>query len=202
MAFNAGALLSWLGHWVILGIFLVMLAETGLLAGCLLPGDSLLLTAGVMCASGRLPVGWVVGAACAGAVLGTQAGYLLGRRFGPRLRSRRHAGAAFAHTEALLARAGLRRAIIGARFVPVVRTAIGPVAGMLGVPARFFLLWQAAGAVLWAAGTTLLAYGAGRAVPGIGPWINDAVTASALLIPVSWAVRAIRKRHISGKVEA
>jgi hypothetical protein len=44
MAFNAGALLTWLGHWVILGIFVVMLAETGLLAGCLLPGDSLLLT--------------------------------------------------------------------------------------------------------------------------------------------------------------
>jgi membrane-associated protein len=86
--------------------------------------------------------------------------------------------------------------------VPVARTAIGPVAGMLGVPARFFLLWQAAGAVLWAAGITLLAYGAGRAVPGIGPWINDAVTASVRLIPVSWAVRAVRRRHISGKVEA
>jgi membrane-associated protein len=116
------------------------------------------------------------------------------RPAGSRLRSRRHAAAAFGRTEALLARAGRRRAIIGARF--------GPVAGMLGVPARFFLLWQAAGALLWTAGTTLLAYGAGRAVPGIGTWINGAVTASVLLIPAAGAIRAVRSRHISGKVDA
>jgi membrane-associated protein len=163
------------------GVFLVLFVETGLLVGFFLPGDSLLFTAGLLTATGagslHLSLPWVLVAAVAGAVLGAQTGFVVGRRAGPplleRSRSRRlRAGAERAGE--YLERYGHRKAIVLARFVPIVRTVLNPLAGAVGVPARVFLVWQTLGGAVWAIGLTLAGHvlgtlrSRGRPVPAAG----------------------------------
>ena len=143
----------WLASLGALGVFVVVSAETGLLAGFFLPGDSLLFTAGLYRSAGttttvHLSLGPVLLAAVAGALAGAQTGFWLGRRGGRALLARGrsrwlHRGAD--RTAQLLARYGRARAIVLARFIPVVRTVLNPLAGMLDVPARTFTLWQVIG---------------------------------------------------------
>src|SRR5262249_28319214 len=76
-----------------------------------------------------------------------------------------------ARADQLLARYGHARAIVLARFIPVVRTVLNPLAGMLDVPARTFTLWQVIGGVVWAAGITLAGYLLGASVPGIDQYL-------------------------------
>ncbi|WP_240802581.1 DedA family protein [Streptomyces sp. A0642] len=196
---DAGSLLSTFGA---LGIAVVLFAETGLLAGFFLPGDSLLFTAGLLCVPGTHgPVGLslpqVLTAATAGALLGAQTGYWIGRRGGRALLARGGAerlrqGAARA--EGLLARYGHGRAIVLARFVPVVRTVLNPLAGALGVPVRSFTLWQAVGGVAWTAGLVLAGYGLGASVPNVDRYLLPivAVVVAVSLIPL--AAELVRSR--------
>lgn len=138
---DATSLLSSFGA---IGIAVVMFAETGLLIGFFLPGDSLLFTAGLLSVSGasdvvHLSLWQVLIASLAGALLGAQAGYLIGRRGGTALlaRSRNrklHQGAERAAE--LLERYGHAKAVVLGRFIPVVRTVLNPLAGALNVPAR------------------------------------------------------------------
>jgi membrane-associated protein len=147
---DAQSLLTTFG---VLGVGVVTFAETGLLIGFFLPGDSLLFTAGLLCTGGgtghgvHLSLGPLLVTAAVGALAGAQCGYLLGRRAGGTLLTRSksarlHEGAQRA--EELLDRYGHAKAIVLARFVPVVRTVLNPLAGVLGVPARTFTLWQVA----------------------------------------------------------
>src|ERR1700712_2305698 len=142
-------------------VFLVLFAETGLLIGFFLPGDSLLFTAGVLTATsagatGHLPLVPTLLCAAAGALLGAQCGYLIGVRAGRPLLARGNARvrAAATRTEATLERYGVAKALVLSRFVPVVRTVVSPVAGALGIPARTFLAWQVVGGLLWSLGVT------------------------------------------------
>ncbi|GEP39652.1 hypothetical protein NPS01_33150 [Nocardioides psychrotolerans] len=137
----------------------IVFAETGLLLGFFLPGDSLLFTVGILVATGvvhlPLPLPLPLVAAClfAAAAAGDQVGYLLGRRFGPRLFdradsrlfSRSHAERA----EAFFAKHG-PKAVILARFLPVVRTFTPVVAGVARMPRGSFSLFNLAGAAMWA----------------------------------------------------
>jgi membrane-associated protein len=173
---DAGSLLSAFGA---LGVAVVLFAETGLLVGFFLPGDSLLFTAGLLCAGGshgpvHLSLPQVLAAAVLGALAGAQAGYWIGRRGGrallARSRAKRlHEGAARA--EELLA-----------RFVPVVRTVLNPLAGALGVPARVFTVWQVVGGLVWTVGLVLAGYGLGSSVPNVDRYLLPIV---ALVVIVS-----------------
>ncbi|MFD4553001.1 DedA family protein [Streptomyces sp. NPDC058469] len=185
-----------------LGVFAVLFAETGLLIGFFLPGDSLLFTAGLLCttttAGVHLSLPAVLAAAAAGALLGAQTGYLIGRRAGRPLleRSRNinlRRGAARA--EELLARYGHGKAIVLARFVPVVRTVLNPLAGALGVPARTFTVWQVAGGLLWSLGVTLAGYLLGSTVPSVDKYLLPAVALMVIvsLIPVVLELRRHRR---------
>ncbi|KUN79490.1 hypothetical protein AQJ66_28610 [Streptomyces bungoensis] len=181
---------SLLAAFGVLGVGVVLFAETGLLIGFFLPGDSLLFTAGLLCTgtSGRsvhLSLGPLLVAAAVGALAGAQCGYLLGRRAGgallARSRSARlHEGAARA--EELLERYGHAKAIVLARFVPVVRTVLNPLAGALGVPARAFTLWQTVGGLVWSLGLTLAGYALGSAIPNVDTYLLPLV---ALIVAVS-----------------
>ena len=132
------------------GVFLVLFAETGLLIGFFLPGDSLLFTAGLLCTttatgSVHLNVGAVLPAAAAGALLGAQAGFYLGKRGGRPLLARssnKHLQRGVDRAEEILDQYGHGKAIVLARFIPVVRTVLNPLAGILEVPTRTFVLWQ------------------------------------------------------------
>ncbi|MDQ1741663.1 MAG: rane-associated protein [Pseudonocardiales bacterium] len=194
---------SLLSSFGALGVGVVLFAETGLLIGFFLPGDSLLFTAGVLAAAPasaalHLPLGWVLVAAVAGACLGAQAGYLLGRRAGPALfvsstRPRLLEGRERAAR--LLARYGYARAIVLARFVPVVRTVLNPVAGIVGIPARTFTLWQLLGGVLWSVGVTLAGFWLGSSISNVDHYllpIIALIVAVSLLPLVAEAVRARR----------
>src|SRR3954454_16948360 len=154
-------------------VFLVLFAETGLLVGFFLPGDSLLFTAGLLCTTSadarvHLSLPDVLVSAIAGALLGAQTGYLIGRRAGPALldrpdRPRLHQ--AVVRARETLEHYGTGKAIVLARFIPLVRTVLNPLAGTVGVPARQFTLWQTTGGVVWAGGVTLAGYALGTRIP-------------------------------------
>jgi membrane-associated protein len=198
-ALDPRSLLSALGA---LGVFLILFAETGLLVGFFLPGDSLLFTAGLLCTTGatarvHLSLPTVLVAAAAGALIGAQVGYLLGRRVGPRLldrpdRPRLQQGVHRAR--AALDRYGSAKAIVLARFIPLVRTVLNPLAGTVGVPVRTFTAWQMAGGLLWSLGVTLAGYALGSRIPNVDRYLLPivAVIVVASLIPV--ALELLRSR--------
>ncbi|KAB7848598.1 DedA family protein [Streptomyces mobaraensis NBRC 13819 = DSM 40847] len=181
---------SLLAAFGVLGVGVVMFAETGLLVGFFLPGDSLLFTAGLLCAGApgaavRLSLGPLLATAVVGVLAGSQCGYLIGRKAGGTLLARSrsprlHEGAERA--EALLARYGHAKAITLARFVPVVRTVLNPLAGTLRVPVGTFTLWQAVSGVVWTVGLTLAGYGLGSSVPDVDRCLLPLV---ALIVAVS-----------------
>ncbi|MEV8098744.1 DedA family protein [Kitasatospora sp. NPDC085879] len=197
---DAGSLLGAFGA---LGIAVVLFAETGLLVGFFLPGDSLLFTAGLLAAPGaggtvRLDLGQVLAAAVAGALLGAQTGFLIGRRGGrallQRSRSRKlHEGAERA--ERLLARYGHGKAVVLARFVPVVRTVLNPVAGALGVGTRTFTLWQTVGGLVWTVGLVLAGYALGSSVPNVDRYLLPMVAAVVLVSLTPLLVEVLRSRR-------
>ncbi|MER6786059.1 DedA family protein [Streptomyces sp. NPDC000658] len=196
---DARSLLSAFG---VLGVGVVLFAETGLLIGFFLPGDSLLFTAGLLCTGGdrglRLSLAPLLVAAAVGALAGAQCGYLLGRRAGGSLlarsrSSRLHEGAR--HADELLERYGYAKAILLARFVPVVRTVLNPMAGALRVPLRTFTVWQVAGGLVWSLGLTLAGYALGSSVPNVDRYLLPivAVIVAVSLIPVASEVYRSRR---------
>jgi membrane-associated protein len=196
---DAGSLLSAFGA---LGIAFVLFAETGLLVGFFLPGDSLLFTAGLLCVPGvngsvHLSLPQVLVAAVAGALLGAQTGFWIGRRGGravlARSRSRKiREGAESA--QRLLSRYGHAKAIVLARFVPVVRTVLNPLAGMLEVPARTFALYQVAGGLVWTVGLVLAGYGLGSSVPNVDRYLLPLVALVVLISLIPLAAEVLRSR--------
>jgi membrane-associated protein len=156
-----------------LGLLLVIFAETGLLIGFFLPGDSLLVLAGLFCAVDHPPVHlnlWVilVGLFLA-AVVGAQLGYFIGRKVGPplfnrpesRLFKREYVEKAQHYFDKYGA-----KTIVVARFIPVVRTFANPVAGVARMKARTFAIYNVIGALLWVIGVTMLGYILGKTFPG------------------------------------
>ncbi|MFI5976179.1 DedA family protein [Streptomyces sp. NPDC051452] len=184
---DAQSLLSAFG---VLGVGVVLFAETGLLVGFFLPGDSLLFTAGLLCTNTadravHLSLVPLLAAAVVGALAGAQCGYLIGRRGGgallARSRSQRlHEGAKRA--EELLERYGYAKAIVLARFIPVVRTVLNPLAGVLEVPVRTFTLWQVVGGLVWSVGVTLAGYALGSSIPNVDRYLLPLI---ALIVVVS-----------------
>jgi membrane-associated protein len=187
----------------VLGVGAVMFAETGLLIGFFLPGDSLLFTAGLLCTGSadrgvRLSLAPLLAAAVVGALAGAQCGYLLGRRAGgallARSRSQRlHDGARRA--EELLERYGLAKAVVLARFVPVVRTVLNPMAGALGVPLRTFTVWQVVGGLVWSIGLTLAGYALGSSVPDIDRYLLPVVALIVVVSLIPLAAEVLRSRR-------
>jgi membrane-associated protein len=198
-ALDPRSLLSGLGA---LGVFLILFAETGLLIGFFLPGDSLLFTAGLLCttsatASVHLSLPVVLIAAATGAILGAQVGYLIGRRAGPRLLDRPDRPRmqdAVNRSRVALDRYGHGKAIVLARFIPLVRTVLNPMAGTVGVPLRVFTLWQVVGGLIWSIGLTLAGYALGSRIPNVDKYLLPIVAVIILvsLIPVALEVRRSR----------
>ncbi len=149
-------LLYAMGPAALLLIMAVVFAESGLLVGFFLPGDSLLFLAGALVASGviGLPI-WLLGLGVyVAAVLGDQVGYSIGRRLGPRLFSREDSRL-FSQANADRARRFFDShgsgAVVLARFVPVVRTFVPAVAGVAHMPRRVFTTYNLLGAAVWSA---------------------------------------------------
>ena len=178
-----------IAFWVVLGI---IFAECGLLIGFFLPGDSLLFITGLFIASGFISINiWL---ACLllliAAVAGNAAGYGIGYQVGPALfkreDSRLFKKEYVDKTHAFFDKYG-GRAIVLARFVPIVRTFITAIAGVARMDFRRFMIYSAIGGVLWAVGVTLAGYYLGTI-----PIIKDNIEAVLILVvlvsvlPILW----------------
>ncbi|HEX7167171.1 MAG TPA: VTT domain-containing protein [Acidimicrobiales bacterium] len=148
-----------------LGLFAIVFAESGLLFGFFLPGDSLLFTAGLLANQGRLNLPVILVGCFVAAVSGDQVGYAFGRRVGPalfnrpesRLFKREHVEKAQEYFD----KHG-SKTIVLARFVPIVRTFAPIVAGVGKMNYRLFVTFNVLGGLLWAVGVTLLGYALGE----------------------------------------
>jgi membrane-associated protein len=160
---------SLLQSFGMLGVLVILFAETGLLIGFFLPGDSLLFLAGVAASpvatdivGVQLNLGVLLVAAPVCAIAGAQLGHFLGARYGRRLFNRPHSRIFkpeyVDRAEYYFTRYGPAKATLLARFVPVVRTFLNPVTGMLHMPARTFLLWNVIGGILWTDAILLAGY--------------------------------------------
>lgn len=190
----------------LIGIFVVLVAETGLLVGFFLPGDSLLFTAGLLAATHgvlHLPLAGVLVAAAAGALIGAQIGYWIGRTLGHRLLERAQRPAlqrATARVTEVVERYGPAKAIVLARFIPIVRTVMNPMAGMIGISQRLFTTWQVLGGLLWSLGVTLLGFWLGSRITGIDKYLLPiiAVVVVLSLIPILLEVHKMRREKRAG----
>ncbi|MFK7603344.1 DedA family protein [Deinococcus sp. SM5_A1] len=157
-----------------LGIFFIVFAETGLLVGFFLPGDSLLIAAGLLAAGSKLNLGGVMAAVVAGALLGNTAGYFIGQRFGPAVFSNQNSRffkpEYVQEAEKFFVKYGAL-AVILARFVPIVRTLVPTLAGVSRMPFALYTLYNIIGAVLWGVGLTALAYYLGQLIPDLDKYI-------------------------------
>ena len=156
----------------LIGIWAIIFAETGLLVGFFFPGDSLLFLAGVAASPVadkipglgglHLPIGWLLVVTPVCAIAGAQLGHWLGHRYGPKLfarpNSRLFKQEYVDRAEQVFTRFGPAKAIVLARFIPIVRTFMNPVAGVLRVPAGKFFVWNAVGGLIWTDGILLAGY--------------------------------------------
>ena len=194
----------------LVGIFCVLVAETGLLVGFFLPGDSLLFTAGLLAAthgSLHLPLVGVLAVAAAGALIGAQLGFVIGRTLGSRLLERANRPALRRATDRVaevVQRYGPAKAIVLARFIPVVRTVMNPMAGMIGISTRLFTSWQIVGGLVWSLGVTLAGFWLGSQISGIDTYLLPiiALVVAVSLIPVALELLRMRRSSRTGSVPA
>jgi membrane-associated protein len=160
-------IISWLGPWALVGLALIIFAECGLLLGFFLPGDSLLFTAGLFVAQGSIdtPLWLVCAILVAAAVIGNATGYWVGYKAGPAIfdkpQSRLFKPEHVEKTQGFFDKYG-NRAIVLARFVPIVRTFITVMAGVGRMEARRYFTYSVIGGVVWAAGVTVLGFWLGQ----------------------------------------
>ena len=181
----------------LLAVCVIVFVETGLLVGFFLPGDSLLVTAGVFAAAGDLNVVALLIGASICAVVGDQVGYWIGRRAGDalyrrpdsRVFKRKHLERAHAFYEKYGA-----KTIVLARFVPIVRTFAPAVAGAAEMTYRRFVVYNVLGGLLWVFSTVLLGYFLGRSVPNIDRHIHIVIAIVIVLSFIPVLVELYRSR--------
>ncbi len=198
---NPENILNWLGPAALIGVALIIFAECGLLIGFFLPGDSLLFITGLFIAQGFIdtPI-WLAALILAvAAVIGNATGYWIGYAVGPKLfnrpDSRFFRKEYVDKTHEFFERYGAR-AVVLARFVPIVRTFITAMAGVGRMDFRVFMTYSAIGGLLWGAGVTYLGYALGNV-----PFVKDHIEL-ILLGVVAISVLPIVYEYIKHKREA
>ena len=172
---NLTELVQWAG---IFGLAAIIFSETGLLVGVFLPGDSLLVTAGLLAARGYLNVYALAPLLTAAAICGNSVGYSIGRATGPRIFNRENSlffnkqHAIRAHE--FYAKYG-RKTIVLAQFMPVIRTFAPVVAGVGGMKFRQFITFNIIGAVIWIWSMVGIGYFLGSYIPGIDQHIETVI---------------------------
>jgi membrane-associated protein len=190
-------LVRWGGYVVLTAI---VFTETGLLIGFFLPGDSLLITAGLVAATGALNIWWLNVLLCAAAIIGDSVGYAIGRRLGPALftreKSRLFNPKHVERTRLFYERYGAKTIVI-ARFVPIVRTFAPVVAGVGMMNYRRFLTYNVLGGIGWVVSMTWAGYLLGRAIPDINRHIHIVVVVVIILsvLPIVFEVVKERRRR-------
>jgi membrane-associated protein len=188
--YNVPDLIRFVG---LFGIPLIVFAETGLLIGFFLPGDSLLITAGLFAARGDFDIATLLILLIPAAIIGNATGYWIGKRTGPKLYSRPNSfffrQAHLRMTHEYYERHG-GKTIVLAQFIPILRTFAPVVAGVGGMGYRRFAAYNVVGAIAWITSMTLTGYMLGNMVPNIESRIHliiAVVIAVSLLPPgIAW----------------
>ncbi|GAA0385441.1 DedA family protein [Streptomyces luteireticuli] len=193
-----------IGQFGLLGVLAIVFAESGLLIGFFLPGDSLLFTTGLLVTTGKLndyPLWVVCLLVVLAAVLGDQAGYLFGRKVGPAL-FRRPDSRLFKQENVEKAHEFFEKygpkSLVLARFVPVIRTFTPIVAGVSRMNYRSFLIFNIIGGTLWGAGVTLLGAVLGK-IEFVRTNIEAMLVAIVLVSVVPIAIEFLRARSKAKK---
>ena len=173
--FDAQSIVTDLG---LIGILVILFAETGLLIGIAFPGDSLLFIAGIA-ASGtgaallngsQMPMAELFIGAPIAAITGSYIGRWLGKKYGRKLFDRPDGKfftqARVVQTEKWLEKYGIGKALILARFIPFIRTLINPMVGIINIPTKVYMIWNALGAIIWTDGILLLGFLFGEKIEG------------------------------------
>lgn len=196
-------LLNTFGVW---GLLAIVFAESGLLIGFFLPGDSLLFTTGLLITTKQLdfPLWLCVVLICVAAILGDQAGYLFGKKVGPALFNRPDSKL-FKQENVVKAHEFFEKygpkSLVLARFVPIVRTFTPIIAGVSGMRYRSFITFNIIGGVLWGAGVTLLGAWLGN-IDFVHKHIEAILILIVLISVVPIAVEFLRARSKSKKSAA
>lgn len=178
----------------------IVFIETGFFVGFFLPGDSLLITAGIFSAAGVIPLKWLLAPVMVCAIVGDQIGYWIGRTLGPALYKK--------EDSLLFRRSHLQRAhefyekyggraVILARFVPIVRTFCPPVTGAAKMPYSRYLMFDICGGILWVATMILGGFFLGRSVPNIGQRVHYVILVVAVLSILPAVISILRSRRSS-----
>ena len=182
-----------------MAISAIIFAESGMMLGFFLPGDTLLLAAGVFAAQGKLSLGLSIVCIAVAAILGDNTGYTIGKGLGPRLFKKKD-GILFRQeyverTERFYEKHGAKTMLLS-HFIPIVRSFAPFVAGVGKMPRLKFFLYDAVGDVVWAALITLLGYWFGSRIKNIDHYVLPTVLAVMILsfAPMVW--------HLLGDAEA
>jgi membrane-associated protein len=169
----------------LLAVGFIIFAESGLLIGFFLPGDTLLLAAGLFASQGKLPLGWLLVTVILSAIIGYQVGYKIGEKAGPKV-FKRKGGILFREdyverTNVFLAKYGGATVVV-ARFIAHIRTFVSVIAGAGRMDKTQYFLYNVLGGTLWGAGITLLGYLLGNTVPDIDKYFLPAIIIALIII--------------------
>ena len=194
-AYSLDALIQWGGYILLVAI---VFTETGLLVGLFLPGDSLLITAGLLAGAGILNIWWLNGLLIAAAIVGDSTGYAIGARLGPRIFTREKSllfnPKHVERTQRFYEKYGPKTIVI-ARFVPIIRTFAPVLAGVGTMRYRRFLTYNVVGGIGWVASMTGAGYVLGQTVPNISKHMHVLVIVIIVLSCVPIAVEIYRERR-------
>ncbi|PIO47708.1 MAG: hypothetical protein CMR00_08865 [[Chlorobium] sp. 445] len=187
-------LIRWGGYLI---LFAIVFAETGLFFGFLLPGDSLLITAGLVAASGKLGFGEVNLTMITAAILGDSTGYFIGKALGRKLFEREDSlifrREYLQRTQTFYDRHG-GKTIFFARFVPIIRSFATTVAGIAGMAYLRFITFSVSGAITWIVSLTSLGYFLGSQFPELDTYINLIISITVGAIILSIIFKLIRAK--------
>jgi len=194
-AYTLDMLIQWGGYVLLVGI---VFAETGLLVGFFLPGDSLLITAGLLAGLGKLDIWWLNALVIAAAIVGDSTGYAIGESLGPRIFTRpksllfnpKHVE----RTQRFYEKYG-NKTIVLARFVPIIRTFAPVLAGVGEMRYRRFVTYNVVGGIGWVASMTWGGYLLGQKVPNISKNIHVLVIVIIIISVIPIAVEIYRERR-------
>jgi len=193
--YSLDALIQWGGYVLLVAI---VFAETGLLIGCFLPGDSLLITAGLLAAAGHLNIWWINVLLMAAAIIGDSVGYAIGARLGPHIFTREKSllfnPKHVERTQHFYEKYGPKTIVI-ARFVPIIRTFAPVLAGVGAMRYRRFLTYNVLGGIGWVASMSWAGYLLGHAVPNISKHMHVLVIVIIVLSCIPIAVEIYRERR-------